>query len=126
MIVAVDTSSLVAFLSGESGRDVDQLDEFLELGTVVLPPVVLVEILSDPKLPAKIRHFIERLPVLEILDGYWLRAAKLRASILARCRKARLGDALIAQSCIDHRAVLITRDSDFRHYVNFGALNIAK
>jgi len=33
-----------------------------------------------------------------------------------------LADTLIAQSCIDYRVPLITRDSDFRHFAKYCGL----
>lgn len=54
--------------------------------------------------------------VVALQDGFWHRAGKLRASILARKRKARLGDALIAQCCIDADNPLITRDANFQAF----------
>ena len=36
--------------------------------------------------------------------------------MLAKRRKARFGDALIAQTCIDRGISLITRDRDFRAF----------
>jgi predicted nucleic acid-binding protein len=36
-----------------------------------------------------------------------------------------LGDALIAQSCIDHDVPLITRDTDFRHFAKHCGLKLA-
>ncbi len=124
MMVALDTSSLVAFLSGEEGIDVEWVDGFLNSGTIVIPPIVLVEILSDPKLPTQLARFIEKIPSLDIVPGFWKRATSLRAKVMAKALRARLGDTLIAQSCIDHNIALITRDSDFRHFVKFGALKI--
>jgi putative intracellular protease/amidase len=44
----------------------------------------------------------------------------LRAKVLAKRRKARLGDALIAQSCIDRGIPLLTRDRDFRAFTEAG------
>ena len=44
------------------------------------------------------------------------RVGALRADVIARGRKARLTDALIAQSCLDHEVPLITRDADFRNF----------
>ena len=38
--------------------------------------------------------------------------------------KARLGDALIAQSCIDQSIPLITRDRDFRAFATAAKLNL--
>ena len=44
--------------------------------------------------------------------------------MLATRRKARLGDALIAQSCIDQSIPLITRDRDFRAFAVAANLNL--
>jgi predicted nucleic acid-binding protein len=40
----------------------------------------------------------------------------LRAKALAKHRKARLGDALIAQSYVDRGVPLVTRNRDFRAF----------
>src|SRR5947207_14241243 len=77
-------------------------------------PVVLTELLSDPKLPTGVPETLSEVPLVEIGSGYWQRAGALRAKVLAKRRKARLGDALIAQSCIDRGVPLLTRDRDFR------------
>ncbi|HTV04522.1 MAG TPA: PIN domain-containing protein [Acidobacteriaceae bacterium] len=55
-------------------------------------------------------------PLITLKDGFWHRAGKLRAKALARKRKARVGDALIAQCCIDADIALITRDGDFKAF----------
>jgi predicted nucleic acid-binding protein len=39
-------------------------------------------------------------------------------------RKARLGDALIAQTCIDRGIPLLTRDKDFRAFSDAVQLNL--
>lgn len=123
-MITVDTSSLVAFLAGKSGSDVESLDQALELNQVVLPPVVLTEILSAQGLDEKVARLVRRLPVLEVQPGYWERAGLLRSKILARKLRARLADTLIAQSCLDHRTPLITRDSDFRHFSTYADLRL--
>jgi predicted nucleic acid-binding protein len=64
------------------------------------------------------------MPLLEIHVGFWARAGELRKSLLARGLKSGIADALIAQTCIDHRVSLLTLDRDFRHYVRFGGLRI--
>ena len=79
-------------------------------------PLVLTELLSDPKLPPDVAQDLSELPLLEPGEGYWHRAGALRARVLAKRRKARLGDALIAQSCIDDNTPLVTRDRDFRAF----------
>ena len=123
-MIAVDTSSLVAFLSGEAGDDVESVDQVLELNQAVLPPVVLTELLSSPGLHRKVARLIQSLPVLETHPGFWERAGMLRAKILKKKLRARLADTLIAQSCLDHRTPLITRDTDFRHFVTHGELQL--
>ncbi len=115
-MIALDTSSLVAFLSGDKGSDVNWVATALEHHQGILPPVVLTEVLSDPKLIPAARTALLGLPLLELVEGYWERAGHLRSVVLATGRKARLGDALIAQSCLDASVPLVTRDADFRHF----------
>jgi predicted nucleic acid-binding protein len=62
------------------------------------------------------------LPILELLPGYWERAAAPRAAVLARKPRARLADTLISQSCIDHRVPLITRDKELDHFARRAGL----
>jgi predicted nucleic acid-binding protein len=123
-MIAVDSSSWIAFLGGEPGADVDAVDQALDLKQVVLPPVVMTEILSIPNLDPRVSLFFRALPVLEIEAGFWERAAASRAKILARRLRARLADTLISQSCIDHRVALVTRDSDFRHFARHAGLEL--
>jgi predicted nucleic acid-binding protein len=87
-------------------------------------PVVLTELLSDPKLSASVARTLSDVPMIEIEAGHWQRAGFLRAKVLAKHRKARLGDALIAQSCMDGGITLLTRDRDFRAFANTAALNL--
>jgi len=46
----------------------------------------------------------------------------LRAQVLGKHRRARLGDALIAQSCIDAGTALLTRDRDFQVFAETAKL----
>lgn len=121
-MLAVDSSTMIAFLQGQEGEDVSLLGRLLHAGEVILPPTVLSELCSNPRLTVEARDRLCALPLLDTLDGYWLRVGLLRASILATGRKARLADTLIAQSCIDKHLALLTRDYDFRHYVEYGGL----
>jgi predicted nucleic acid-binding protein len=88
-------------------------------------PVVLTEVLSDPKLPAEVSETLLELPLVEVRPGYWRRAGELRARVLAERRKARLGDAPIAQSCIDGGIPLLTRDRDFRAFAEAAGVEMA-
>jgi hypothetical protein len=62
--------------------------------------------------------------MIEIEPGYWQRAGVLRAKVLSKRRKARVGDALIAQTCIDRGIPLVTRDRDFRAFTDAAGLDI--
>jgi predicted nucleic acid-binding protein len=121
-LIALDTSSLIAYLSGEEGTDVELVDEAFRLHQASLPPVVLTEVLSIPGLERPVTDLIREIPILEADAGFWERAAATRAKILSRKLRARLADTLVAQSCIDHRVPLITRDADFRHFARYAGL----
>ena len=88
-MIAVDSSTLIAFIQGEPGSDVDAFDRGLASGDIMLPPPVITEILSDPSLPAGHRRLIISLPVMELLAGYWARAADTRRAIIAKKLRAR-------------------------------------
>lgn len=123
-MIALDTSSLVAYLSNEKGHDVEAVEVALAERQACLPPAVLAELLSDPKLPGKTGALFKALPQLGVTEGYWERVGALRADVLAQGRKARLADALIAQSCLDHDVPLITRDADFRNFARVRPLEL--
>ncbi|MBZ5670233.1 MAG: PIN domain-containing protein [Acidobacteriia bacterium] len=123
-MIAADTSTWVAFLEGSGGEDTLLLDRALEGGQVLMVPAVLTELLSDPKLPSGVAETLSEVPLIEIGSGYWQRAGVLRAKVLAKRRKARLGDALIAQSCIDRGVSLLTRDRDFRAFAEAAGLDL--
>ena len=109
---------------GQGPRDTQLLDKALQERQVVMVPVVLTELLNDPRLPFDIAEALEQIPTIDIAQGYWQRAGVLRAKVLSRRHKARLGDALIAQCCIDANIALITRDGDFRSFVDAADLDV--
>jgi predicted nucleic acid-binding protein len=123
-MIAVDTSSMIAFLEGETGDDVDVIQSALDHHQLALPAVVLSELLSDPALPRAVRDLLASLPILEIEPGFWARAGQLRASMIRQRRKARVADALIAQSCLDQSTPLVTRDRDFRGFAAAARLQL--
>jgi len=123
-MIAADTSTWIAFLEGSNGEDAQLLDQALGDRQVLMVPVVLTELLSDPKLPPQVAETLSEVPMIEIATGYWQRAGILRAKAIAKRRKARLGDALIAQSCIDRGVPLLTRDRDFRAFADAAGLDL--
>jgi predicted nucleic acid-binding protein len=123
-MIALDTSSIIAFLAGEEGSDVSAVEAAFRLRQGVLPPVVVTELLSDPVTRRELSALIHAVPTLEVFNGYWERAGELRALLRRRGLKARLGDTLIAQSCIDCQVSLVTRDRDFRNFALYAGLRL--
>ena len=121
-MIALDSSAMIAFLSGEKSAIADAAASALDQQHACLPPVVLAELLSEPTLIADVAALLKALPRLEVTEGYWERAGELRRSVLKKSLKARLADTLIAQSCIDHRVPLVTGDHDFRHFKTSGLI----
>lgn len=123
-MIAADSSSLVSYFIGEAGEDVSAVRRALADGMLVLPPATVTELLSD-RAAVQIEDDILNLATLPILDGYWQRTGRARRMLQSLGLKARVGDALIAQSCIDHDVALITRDRDFRHFAMHCGLKLA-
>jgi len=123
-MITADTSTWVAFLNGTPGNDTLLLRNALQARHVSMVPVVLTELLSDPNLPSAAAVSLTGLPLIEIESGFWQRAGALRARVLAKSRRARLSDVLIAQTCIDASVPLITRDRDFRAFAQAAGLQL--
>ncbi len=123
-MIAADTSTWIAFFHGERGEDVELLDRALKDRQVLMSPPVLTELLSDPGISSEVSKTLSELPLVEVQPGFWERAGALRRKVLAKQRKARLGDALIAQSCLDAGLPLLTRDRDFRTFAEAAALTL--
>ena len=123
-MIAADTSSLVAYFTGDQGADVDKVVDAMRSGNLALPPVVITELFTDAGADV-IENDLHDISILEIRDGYWIRAGMARRALMRRGFKAKVGDTLIAQSCIDHDVALITRDKDFRHFAKHCGLKLA-
>lgn len=123
-MVALDTSALIEFLDGTNNSVADKVQTCLIECKACLPPIVLSEILSDPKLNEHARTVIRDIPLLEIKDLYWERVGLTRATLISKGLKARIADTMIAQVCIDNDVPLITNDDDFRHFNKFFGLRL--
>jgi predicted nucleic acid-binding protein len=123
-MIAADTSTWIAFLEGEKAVDTELLDQALRDRQLLMVPAVLTELLSDPKLPVEVAKTLCNVPTIEVGSDYWRRAGALRAKVLAKRRRARLGGALIAQSCMDGGISLLTRDRDFRAFTEAAGLKL--
>ena len=125
-MIAADTSTWIAFLAGQLGWDVELLDSALSQQHVLMIPTVLTELFSDPKMSTDVEERLSGIPLVAIEEGYWIRAGRCRASLLAKGRRARLADAMITQICMDAGVTLVTRDKDFRAFAEGTKLTLAK
>jgi predicted nucleic acid-binding protein len=123
-MLAADTSTWIAFLEGAPGQDSQLLQQALTDRQVLMIPIVLTELLSDPALSSGVAETLSEIPMIEVEPGYWQRTGLLRAKVLSMPRKARLGDALIAQTCLDRGISLLTRDENFRAFADAAQLNL--
>jgi predicted nucleic acid-binding protein len=124
-LIAADSSSLIAYLEGEIRPDTDAIDEALAAQELVLPPPVLVELLSTSSGDAAYSATLSRSKLLDLAPGYWFRAREARVLIRSKGLKAKLADTLIAQCCIDADVPLIAHDGDFRHFAQWCGLKLA-
>lgn len=125
-MIAADTSVLIDYFQKIDNEATRLLSRYIRSESVFLPPVVITELHGIKKRGSKEwQEFIDDIPVLEIIDErYWQRCGLMRQKLLEKGYKARLGDTLIAQSCIDHETPLLTRDQDFRHFAEHGGLKL--
>ncbi len=123
-MTCADTSSLVAYIQGEQGPDVELVDRALADYSLLLAPVSVTELLSGPLVTPSLEIFILGIQRLEIKAGYWERAGKLRASLMRHGYRPKIADTLIAQICLDHGVPLVTRDRDFVSFQKFAGLRV--
>jgi predicted nucleic acid-binding protein len=123
-LFCADTSCWIPYLEGESGSDVELIAAHLRDHTLVMSPVVLAELLSDPLRSVGVRKALLDIPALELNSGFWERAGLTRADLVRRKMKPKLADTLIAQVCIDHKLPLHTRDTDFRPFAKHAGLQL--
>ncbi len=124
-MIAADSSSLVAYFQGEQANDVEAVEAALAARNLRVAPIVITELLSGPIGASKFASLVAALPCLDLTEGYWARSGRSRSLILSHGLKARIADTLVAQACIDHKAPLIARNGDFRHFAKYCGLVLA-
>jgi len=111
--VVVDTSVWVEWLKG---RPVDAVDQALDLGLVVLPPLVIAELVAGARRAGEreqLEAALADLPMCDCQRSHWTRVGALRARALAHGVSVSTPDAHIAQCALDLQATLLTRDTVF-------------
>jgi predicted nucleic acid-binding protein len=123
-LICADSNCWIAYLAGDRSQDLEILDRAVADNAIVMSPVVLSELLSDPMLGAEDEADLCAVQLMELQPGYWNRAGKLRALLYSKRLKPKLADTLIAQLCIDNDVPLITRDRDFSHFAKHAGLRL--
>ena len=123
-MICADTSSFVAVMQGEPGQDVEVVVDALRQGLLMLAPVSVAELLSDPDIAPAFEELVLATPQLQITPGYWERAGRLRARMIHNRLRPKIADSLIAQSCLDHEVPLITRDRGFAAFQKIAGLRL--
>ena len=123
-MICADTSSVIAYLQGTEGDDIELVDRALAGKSLVLAPVSVTELLSDPSATPAYENFVLRISTLEITPGYWERAGRLRALLIRHQYRPKTAETLIAQSCLDHQVPLVSRDQDFRAFQKYAGLRL--
>ena len=123
-MIAADTSSVVAYLSGEGGPDIALLDAAINVHELVLPPPVVSELWSKPD-RTLLEPLLDGTPMMDLAEGFWQRVGDSRRLLLTKGLRAAMADALIAQCCIDANVTLIARDRDYRHFERWCGLKLA-
>lgn len=119
-MIAADTSTWINFLKGIPDIKAGHLESGIAEGRLLMPPPVLMELLSFSGVEGRDQKIFEMIPQLEVVEGFWERAGELRRRFLKKNLKASSMDCLIAQSCMDHDIALIAHDDDFRHFSKLG------
>lgn len=123
-MIAADTSAVLHFLHGYDSPARYAVRAALIDNALALPPVVVTELLSGPDREQRLDEVLEIASRLPVADGFWERAGDNRRSILVLGLRARLADALVAQSCLDADVTLIAADGDFRHFATHCGLKL--
>lgn len=113
MSVVVDTSVWIDWFKG---RQVDAVDQALDRGLVVLPPLVIAELVAGARRRGEreqLEAALTDLPMCECPRAHWVRVGALRARALSRGLAVSTPDAHVAQCALDLEAALLTRDAVF-------------
>ena len=122
--VIADTSVWIDFFTG---RPVPSLEEALEQGSLVLPPLVVAELVSGAKRARdrdNIVDLVREFPLHETPLDHWMRVGDLRRQLSGRGLTVSTPDAHVAQCALDREAVLLSRDAVFTRIATIAKLRV--
>ncbi len=122
----VDTSVWIDFFGGES---IPILEDALALGSVVLPPIVVAELVSGARKAsdrAALVDLLDDLPIHETPRDHWVRVGELRRRLIEKGHAISTPDAHVAQCALDRDAPFLTRDRAFSRIARHTALRLVR
>lgn len=131
-MIVVDTSVWAAYFNGADCTEVELLDDLLagERAPIGILPIILTEVLQGFRTDGAFRKAaaqLRRLVVLEpSLDTHERSTALFRSLRKKGITVRGAIDALIAQTCIEAGAELLTLDRDFGHIARHSSLRLVK
>ena len=132
IVIVVDTSVWAAFFNGAECAEVELLDGLLseEQSPIGILPIILTEVLQGFRSDTGFRKAsvqLRRLVVVEPSLDTHERAATLFRSLRRKGITVRGAiDVLIAQTCIEAGASLLTLDRDFENIARHSALGLVE
>lgn len=124
--LVVDTSVWIDFFRG---RSIPLLEDALALGSVVLPPIVVAELVSGVRKPADraaLIDLLDDLPIHETPRDHWVRVGDLRRRLIEKGHEISTPDAHVAQCALDRDAPLLSSDRVFARITRHAALRLAR
>ena len=122
--LVVDTSVWIDFFGGGT---VPLLEDALALGSVVLPPVVVAELVSGVRKDADhaaLVDLLDDLPLHETPRDHWIRVGGLRRTLAGKGLAISTPDAHVAQCALDRDAPLLSRDLVFSRIARHAPLRV--
>ena len=122
--LVVDTSVWIDFFAG---RSVPLLEDALALGSVVLPPIVVAELVSGARRTADRKALVDLLddlPIHETPRDHWVRVGELRRGLIEKGHPISTPDAHVAQCALDRDAPLLSADRAFAVIARHAALRL--
>jgi len=128
-MIIVDSNAWADYFNGASNRHVKRLDDILrEEADVAVLPIVLTEVLQGFRTDSgfrRARRVLEALPMIRPSIDCHVRAAWLFRSLRRKGVTVRGAiDCIIAQTCLDLDAELLSPDVDFRHIARHTSLSL--
>jgi hypothetical protein len=124
--LVVDTSVWIDFFGG---RSIPLLEDALALGTVVLPPIVVAELVSGARKAserAALVDLLADLPIHETPREHWIRVGVLRRRLIEKGHSISTPDAHVAQCALDRDAPLLSRDRAFSRIARHAPLRLVR